>query len=243
MITKNQIQDLSLLFQIDEFTIFREYLQVLFLSYVYQEKEAGEIFFKGGTALRLLFGSPRFSEDLDFSTTCSDKEIATLLEKLEGKMTKELPGIKIAPLYAGKEGIRFRMKYETDEFKYPVNIRLDFHRIVKIESTQTSTLATEFPVIIFPQIFHLTPGALLAEKIEALQGRHQGRDLFDMWFLLAKKVKLPKGYDRNEVLKKVRSFSQADLNKDLGKFLPRGQKTIIPTLKEELVNSLDREQD
>lgn len=33
----------------------------------YQEKEAEAILFKGGTALRLIYQSPRFSEDLDFS--------------------------------------------------------------------------------------------------------------------------------------------------------------------------------
>ena len=70
MITTDQIKDLSIIFQMDEYSIFREYLQLVFLSYLYQEKEASKIIFKGGTALRLLFGSPRFSEDLDFSTNC-----------------------------------------------------------------------------------------------------------------------------------------------------------------------------
>ena len=39
MITTDQIKDLSITFQMDEYSIFREYLQLIFLSYLYQEKE------------------------------------------------------------------------------------------------------------------------------------------------------------------------------------------------------------
>ena len=79
MISKKQIEDLANNNQIDSFTILREYLQILFLSYLYREKQADKIYFKGGTALRLLFGSPRFSEDLDFSTLYSEIVIKSLM--------------------------------------------------------------------------------------------------------------------------------------------------------------------
>ncbi len=48
MITNNQLKQLSRHYQIDEFTILREYLQLIFLSYLYQKKEGKKIFFKGG---------------------------------------------------------------------------------------------------------------------------------------------------------------------------------------------------
>src|SRR3989338_9505661 len=47
--------------------ILREYGQHLFLSFLYQEKGAERLLFKGGTALRIVLKSPRFSEDLDFT--------------------------------------------------------------------------------------------------------------------------------------------------------------------------------
>lgn len=49
--------------------IAREYLQHLFLSRFYQLKKSEYFFFKGGTALRLVFRSPRFSEDIDFTAS------------------------------------------------------------------------------------------------------------------------------------------------------------------------------
>ncbi|MCX6792118.1 MAG: nucleotidyl transferase AbiEii/AbiGii toxin family protein [Candidatus Gottesmanbacteria bacterium] len=239
MITKDQIRELSLRFQIDAFTVFREYLQLVFLSYLYQEKEAGRIFFKGGTALRLLFGSPRFSEDLDFSTAYSDKEITGLLAKLEAKIVRELPGLKIIPVYSGTEGVRFGITFTSPGFKYPLTIRLDFHKTGNIKNTQASTLTTPFPVMIFPQVFHLTGDEILKEKLTALQTRRKGRDIFDVWFLLPKGTKLPKvGYNRDKVIQRIVDFPERELNRDLGKFLPKNQKIIIPHLKQETIKLL-----
>jgi predicted nucleotidyltransferase component of viral defense system len=45
----------------------REYIQHLFLAELYKIREADKLLFKGGTALRVAFLSPRFSEDLDFT--------------------------------------------------------------------------------------------------------------------------------------------------------------------------------
>ncbi len=47
--------------------VVREYIQHLFLSCLYKIKGSEKLLFKGGTALRIIFGSPRFSEDLDFT--------------------------------------------------------------------------------------------------------------------------------------------------------------------------------
>src|SRR3990167_3338328 len=46
--------------------ILREYLQTKILSLLYRESTSQNLFFVGGTALRLLRGLDRFSEDLDF---------------------------------------------------------------------------------------------------------------------------------------------------------------------------------
>lgn len=236
MITKDQIKNLSGIFQIDEFSIFREYLQLTFLSYLYQEKSASEIFFKGGTALRLLFGSPRFSEDLDFSTNYNDLEITKLLKKIEEKINKELPSLTIKSLHKGKEGIRFRITYRQDNFKYPFSIRLDFHRQKSIVNTQVSTLTTQFPIMIFPQIVHLSGEGILIEKFEALDSRNKGRDIFDIWFLLSRGIHTKKL--KGKIIKNLKLFPQAILEKDLGKFLPRSQKQIIPGLKDETIKLL-----
>lgn len=65
MISRDQINELSKRWAIDEYTVIKEYLQVVFLSILYSSNESQKIYFKGGTAIRLLLKSGRFSEDLD----------------------------------------------------------------------------------------------------------------------------------------------------------------------------------
>src|SRR3990172_452987 len=68
MITQETIRKLAVQFRTSEFpNVVREYFQHLFLSQLYKLERADNLLFKGGTALRVIYGSPRFSEDLDFS--------------------------------------------------------------------------------------------------------------------------------------------------------------------------------
>src|SRR3989338_9329989 len=74
------LQDLAVKKQTNELSIYREYCQHLFLSYFYSKKGSDKFLFKGGTALRIVFESPRYSVDLDFSTeSISVEEIENLL--------------------------------------------------------------------------------------------------------------------------------------------------------------------
>lgn len=268
MITKAQIETLSKKYQIDGFTVMREFLQLLFLSYLYQNRKGGRIYFKGGTAIRLLFGSPRFSEDLDFSTPYDKKQIKQIIQELEETIQKELPEAKILFLYSGKTGIRYRVKYQPPDFKYPmtskddisafsnavINIRLDFTIVKKVEQVVVSPLVTEFPITIFPLVSHLSETEILAEKIRALVTRNKGRDLFDVWYLLEKGV-LPDQklveikflenrakFNKKRLIKKIEVFPQDRLNLDLAQFLPKSQKQIlgmlIALLKQKLVANL-----
>lgn len=108
MMTKAQIETLSKYYRIDEFSIQREYLQLIFLSHLYQHKKSGEIYFKGGTALRLLYQSSRFSEDLDFTSEYNKRTVEKIIKDVEKSIRSELPGLNISILYSGKNGIRYR---------------------------------------------------------------------------------------------------------------------------------------
>ena len=252
MITPTQIENLSKFFQIDRYTIFREYLQLLFLSYLYQDKKSAKIYFKGGTAIHLLFGSPRFSEDLDFASLYQRKELKTIIRNVENKMGKELFGIKISLLSQGKKSIRFRLKYTFMDFKYPFAIRLDFQEKERPKQIITSSLVTNFPLIFFPIINHLSGEEILTEKIIALLLRSKGRDFFDLWFLLEKGIKIPKQllklkfrqkklkFSKEILIKKIANFPFKKLQSDLNKFLPQPQRKVIKILKSTLVHKLSK---
>lgn len=246
MITKSQIEDLSKYYQIDEFTIMREYLQILFLNYLYKEKDADKIYFKGGTALRLLFGSTRFSEDLDFSVLGAREKIKKLIKKLEKLIQKELIFVKILFLHTGKKGLRFRLKYQSPDFKYPFVIRLDFNFVTSVKKGIISPLLTKFPIVIFPLINHLSETEILAEKLCAMLTRAKGRDFYDVWLLLEKGITIDEKllkqklkergekFNKKNILNKIKNYSEKQLKIDLQQFLPRSQKKIIDILKDRL---------
>jgi predicted nucleotidyltransferase component of viral defense system len=63
--------------------IIREYIQHLFLTELYQLSGSEKLLFKGGTALRIVYHSPRFSEDLDFSLFgVPSNEVGSFVENL-----------------------------------------------------------------------------------------------------------------------------------------------------------------
>lgn len=248
MITQNQTKDLAEHYQIDEFTIMREYLQLLFLSYLYRHKKSTLIYFKGGTAIRLLLNSPRFSEDLDFSTPYSKEQVQEIIKEVEKSLKKELAEIKIFPLYKGKKSIRFKLKYQCPDFKYPFAIRIDFTEKERPSKTANSPFITKFPLV-FPVVVHLLPEEILAEKIRALLTRSKGRDVFDLWFLLTTGIKpekrliekklesAGKKFNNENFVKKIKSFSLRKLKSDLNQFMPEHQRKIISSLKEKLVKT------
>jgi len=238
--SKEQINDLAKFYQIDRFTIIREYLQLVFLSHLYQKRERKNIFFKGGTAIRLLFGSPRFSEDLDFSTINDKKGVRKLIKEIEQSMKQEISKIKILSFYSGRKTERFRLKYLGEEVKYPLVIRLDFHLVKKVGETRVSPLVTRFPLVFFPLVSHLTGEEILTEKIQALISRVKGRDFFDVWYLVKKGMR-PKGkVDKAMILKKIEKISQRKLKQELTKFLPKTQRSVIGVLKKQLLEYFDQ---
>ena len=86
MISKEQFRKLTVKYQTTEWNTAREYLQHIFLSYFYELSQSGGIYFKGGTALKLIYGSPRFSEDLDFSsnqTTLTLEDIRQIFNNIK----------------------------------------------------------------------------------------------------------------------------------------------------------------
>ena len=83
--------------------LVREYLQKYVLFILYGKKYLRELVFTGGTALRVIHGLKRFSEDLDFSLYKKAKEydFVKLLNALEREL--ELSGYTVVVTYNDKK--------------------------------------------------------------------------------------------------------------------------------------------
>ncbi len=250
MISKDQIQELSQKFAIDEFSVVREYLQILFLSALYEQKESSKIYFKGGTALRLLLNSFRFSEDLDFTSLISNGEIRKLLAKSIKKINLIVPEVELKQVKTNINSLTGFLRYKTNELKFPLNIHMEFSLREKPLTEKDVVLETLFPVSPYPIIKCLSWEEILAEKIRALMHRAKGRDLFDIWYLLSKGKEIDwkmvnkkmafynKRISLDDLVDKISKFDQKKLKLDLGKFLPLNQRRIAEHIKEMLLGKL-----
>jgi len=250
MIDKDTLQDLAKELKIDLFTVSREYLQLLFLKYFYSQKESEKVYFKGGTALRFLFGSFRFSEDLDFTSLLTKSKLKILIDKTLQDLNKEAGEISFKEEKTIAGAFTGRIFQKLPEFNFPLTIRLDFSLREKPFLTETSYLETIFPIGPFPQVSHLKIEELMVEKVRAILTRNKGRDIFDLYFLLSKHILIDwklvnkkkalykKTADPNKLIKAISDFPQEEIRNDLTKFLPLTHRSLVDKIKELSLNKL-----
>lgn len=243
MITSDFLTQKARNSQIDKFTILREYFQLLFLRYFYSEKFLKtKVYFKGGTAIRFLFNSFRFSEDLDFTVVGNVKTIKPALENILPRIEEESSSqvqIKDEKFFDDR-GLGYRLVFKNDFVNQPLGIRLDFSMREKPIEPETSVLTVyDYPINPPPIVIHLSRGEILTEKIRAIFTRNQPRDLFDLSFLLkqgekvnwkiveAKMEYYPEVKYSKEILKeKIETFEDEDIKKDLNQFLPENYRSF-----------------
>ena len=231
MMTKDQIHSLAKKNKINETIVFREYLQLIFLNELYSQNQSENIFFKGGTALHLIYKAPRFSEDLDFTVELREEEFLNFIQKLfAGLSKKETVTFKEKKTITGK---RFLLIASASVLPYKTFINLDFSFREKVLDPQKSIIDTDFPIIFSSYIYHLSKEEIFAEKIRALLTRAKGRDLYDLWYLASQGALLKKelireklkyyhlkNISRDDILKKVKGFSKKNFVLDLKPLVP-----------------------
>ncbi len=242
MLTPDQVSELAKRFHIDPASVVREYLQVLFLAHLSRNPEAAQWHFKGGTAIRLLGNSFRFSEDLDFTVTSSQKEAGLLVHQVIPSVKQEIPEVSYRHLRHGTEAMAGQIRYAPPSLKYPLVVQLQCSLRERPRLPKTSLLETAYPVP-YPWVRHLDWPEILAEKVRASLIRGKGRDLFDLWFLLTKGIPLDwslirfkmRLYHRSASLKDLVSaierMESERLMRDLGPFLPQEHRRLPRELK------------
>lgn len=241
MITAEEARRIARASGIDEYSIFREYAQIVMLKGLYAEKGAEEILAKGGTTIHLLLGGSRFSEDLDFTTTTAD--FSGITDRAASTAGLEIPGLVLKWERLLRTGRTARIRFTPPEMRTPLSIRLEFGIREKPLSRKVSVLPTLLPVAPYPMVAHLDWPEILAEKVRAILTRSQGRDIYDLWFLGTKgfrvdweMVRKKLEYYRiragpEEARRRIQKFPEKELRQDLLPFLPRSQRPLLDQLK------------
>ena len=181
MIADDAIRTLATKLQTTELNIRREYFQHLFLSYFYQQPLVDQIYFKGGTALRMLYGSPRFSEDLDFSSSLRDVRglEEALLETL-ARIARENVPVDLAESTTTSGGYLAIVSFKVGSNSLALQIEISLREGRK--SGEATTVVSDF---VPPYtLIALAREQLVDEKIQALLHRKKARDFYDLYFIL-----------------------------------------------------------
>lgn len=236
MITQEEITKLINKYQTNDVNILREYFQHLFLSYFYQRPQTNNIYFKGGTALKLIHKSPRFSEDLDFSANLSgSEEIERVLENTLSEIEKEGVQTNLQEAKITTGGYLATIEFQKDPV---VDIQLEISLGIGDKKGELVTIINDFlPTY---TVFALVQDQLVDEKIQALLTRKKPRDFYDLYFMLRAGLPIPQ---KKEVFPKVlAALKNKDINfeGELKQFLPRSHWAIIRDFKSTLEREINK---
>ena len=249
MLTQESLRALATQYHTSEYpNIVREYFQHLFLTAFYKREAATNLLFKGGTALRIVYGSPRFSEDLDFSLfNIAAHERTAVIENLFQDTLAELEqmgmhvslGDKFGPTTDGYFGMANVQIYDYPPVTIEINISNRNGRKVQ---GGVATIANDF--VPTYNLFHLPQSDIVEEKVfSALLGRHKARDFYDLYYIMRKGLLTNEHKARlqNEKVQILELVDSIRFDEELSALLPTDQQLIIKDFKRTLTAELERQ--
>lgn len=201
MLTRMQIQRLAQRNHIGMQVQERDYLQRLLLLLLYTRTQT--LFFKGGTALRLVYHGTRYSEDLDFSAQqgegssgASARRIAlhtlwqtVIIDLRDFGIESEIRNIRET-----EQALSFDVSYQGPLYdgrdRSKGKVRIDISLRDELTAVRRELVHSEYDDVRPFVVTVLTPEHLLAEKVRALLVRSKPRDLYDVWLMVEQGVPL-----------------------------------------------------
>lgn len=174
--------------------LLREYLQYKILEIIFNTEYGKKLSFLGGTALRIIHGNTRFSEDVDFDNFgLSEKEFSELSEDV--KRGFEAEGVQTEIRTVAKKAFRCYLKMPEILHRAGISPLPEEKILIQIDTlphyfdyNPENAFINKFDV--FSEI-RITPAPLiLSQKIVAAfdRKRAKGRDFYDILFLISKET-------------------------------------------------------
>lgn len=168
--------------------LYVEYLQYEMLRAIF--RHTAKLSFIGGTALRMILHTQRFSEDLDFDNFgISVNEFAILTQKVQKDL--EMLGFEIQFRNVYKGAYHCYFKFSDLLFRYGFSPHEDEKILVRLDTVaQNFSFVPETAVLenfgMFFEVKYNPKDILLSQKfIAALErNRSKGRDFYDITYLM-----------------------------------------------------------
>lgn len=235
--------------------ILREYLQFKILQIIFNTKASSKISFMGGSCLRMVHGTARFSEDLDFDNfNLSEKEFERISLVVKNGLEADGYSIEIKNVFHGAFRCYIRIPkllfdnelsgYEKEK----ILIQLDTEA-QGFEYKREKFLLNKFDV--FTEIFVTPSDILLSQKLWAILNRKvlKGRDFYDVVYLfgltkpnfvyLYRKAGVSNiGELKEKMLSRIHKTNLESLTKDVEPFLMHRTDTLRITKFRDFIQSL-----
>jgi len=211
------LSELSASLKIASLNILREEAEMLILYVLAESPLAGKMIFYGGTALRLAYNCPRFSEDLDFLMVkpIKEKELEPALEKA----IERNPGLSLVEIKDKRNTLFALLKLRDPFLKHPLSIKIEIAKRkngIKKEFRPLSSPCSPLQ----PALYTATLDSLEKAKLRALKERGSPRDWFDAYYiaaLLRRPFHSPAKFTADKV----------EFKRELKRFLPRDKWPMI----------------
>ncbi len=222
--------------QIFERALLREYLQCKILQAVFESKKASKLAFLGGTALRIVYGNNRFSEDIDLDNfDLSWQEFEEVIQRV--KRFFELEGFEIEVRNVAKGAYRCYMRFPELLYEQGISPYRQEKILIQVDTAaQGFEYQPEIRILnkfdVFTEIRVIPLNVLLSQKIYTAVNRKRakGRDFFDITFLFSRTspdfgfLSQKMGIDtvdslRREILERIDDYDFQELARDVAPFL------------------------
>jgi predicted nucleotidyltransferase component of viral defense system len=221
--------------------LLREYLQYKILQAIFESKKAHKLAFLGGTALRIVYGNSRFSEDIDLDNfDLSWPEFEQVIQKVEHFLALE--GFNVKMKSVAKGAYRCYMRFPDLLYQQGLSPHRQEKILIQVDTAaQGFDYQPEIKILnkfdVFTEI-RVTPlDILLSQKIYTAVNRKRpkGRDFFDITFLFSRTkpdfgflsqkmgIETPEEL-RKEILDKIEAYDFQKLADDVAPFLMKEEE-------------------
>lgn len=208
--------------------ILREEAEMEILAELSKDKISSQLVFYGGTALRLAYDCPRFSEDIDL-IVIKGKSDFSVFEALVNRIVAAKDNWKLTDLKDKRATAFALINIKDEKLKHAFSVRIEIHKPVKKVKLNhglrllKSPVSPAQPLLLVPELEELK-----RLKSDALRDRKKARDVFDLWYIaqaMREKFLLPED---------LPVFKERDFRNELQVFLPKKFYPIIHQLYEQV---------
>lgn len=198
--------------------IVREEYEIVLLSRIFDSSMGSKLVFRGGTALRLAYGSPRFSDDLDFSQL-EDINVKEFQDwcKLSAQFN---PNLELVEAIKKQFTLFALFKVKDPAIPAIISIKVEIsRRLGNFEKEKDYTLmrlkSEVTPLTVLAQVASLKR----IEKEKRSISPQRIRDIFDLWFI---DQRLDNKYQMD-----FSGWGVKEVKRELNRLLTKGSRRLI----------------